>query len=161
MPRHGRTPCVGSRARPTARSFSFRFLCWRSRRCDTVDCRRSGLGGRFFFSGAICNIAWSGPDRRARGGGGPGIEKPPDRIVTDGAYRYVRNPMYLGHLIFMAGTGGHVVIVARACAADLSRRLVLPSRARRRTATGNTLRRILSRVYIAREALGSRRALIE
>jgi protein-S-isoprenylcysteine O-methyltransferase Ste14 len=44
-----------------------------------------------------------GRDRRARGGGGPGIETPPDRIVTDGAYRYLRNPMYLGHLIFMAG----------------------------------------------------------
>jgi protein-S-isoprenylcysteine O-methyltransferase Ste14 len=44
-----------------------------------------------------------GRDRRKRGGGGPGIEKPPDRIVTDGAYRYLRNPMYLGHLIFMLG----------------------------------------------------------
>jgi protein-S-isoprenylcysteine O-methyltransferase Ste14 len=44
-----------------------------------------------------------GRDRRARGGGGPGVETPPDRIVTDGAYRYLRNPMYLGHLIFMAG----------------------------------------------------------
>lgn len=44
-----------------------------------------------------------GRDRRARGGGGPGIETPPDRIVTDGAYRYIRNPMYLGHLIFMLG----------------------------------------------------------
>lgn len=44
-----------------------------------------------------------GRDRRARGGGGPGIETPPDRIVTDGAYKYLRNPMYLGHLIFMAG----------------------------------------------------------
>ena len=44
-----------------------------------------------------------GRDRRARGGGGPGLETPPDRIVTDGAYRYLRNPMYLGHLIFMLG----------------------------------------------------------
>jgi protein-S-isoprenylcysteine O-methyltransferase Ste14 len=44
-----------------------------------------------------------GRDRRARGGGGPGLERPPDKIVTDGAYRYLRNPMYLGHLIFMAG----------------------------------------------------------
>ena len=44
-----------------------------------------------------------GRDRRARGGGGPGIEAPPDRILTDGAYRYLRNPMYLGHLIFMLG----------------------------------------------------------
>lgn len=44
-----------------------------------------------------------GRDRRARGGGGPGIETPPDQIVTDGVYRYLRNPMYLGHLIFMLG----------------------------------------------------------
>jgi protein-S-isoprenylcysteine O-methyltransferase Ste14 len=41
--------------------------------------------------------------RRARGGGGPGLERPPERIVTDGAYAYLRNPMYLGHLIFMLG----------------------------------------------------------
>jgi protein-S-isoprenylcysteine O-methyltransferase Ste14 len=41
--------------------------------------------------------------RTERGGGGPGIEIPPDRIVEAGPYRYVRNPMYLGHLIFMAG----------------------------------------------------------
>ncbi len=37
------------------------------------------------------------------GGGGPGMEVPPDRIVAEGPYRYVRNPMYLGHLIFMLG----------------------------------------------------------
>jgi protein-S-isoprenylcysteine O-methyltransferase Ste14 len=37
------------------------------------------------------------------GGGGPGLEVPPDRIVAEGPYRYTRNPMYLGHLIFMLG----------------------------------------------------------
>jgi protein-S-isoprenylcysteine O-methyltransferase Ste14 len=43
-------------------------------------------------------------DYRSRlGGGGPGVSIPPDRIVDVGPYRWVRNPMYLGHLIFMAG----------------------------------------------------------
>ena len=41
--------------------------------------------------------------RTRLGGGGPGVDVPPDRIVADGPYRYVRNPMYLGHLIFMVG----------------------------------------------------------
>jgi protein-S-isoprenylcysteine O-methyltransferase Ste14 len=41
--------------------------------------------------------------REAVGGGGPGIEIPPDRIVDHGFYAYTRNPMYLGHLIFMLG----------------------------------------------------------
>jgi len=44
-----------------------------------------------------------GNDRVARGGGGPGIVVPPDRLLTDGVYAYTRNPMYLGHLIFMLG----------------------------------------------------------
>ncbi len=41
--------------------------------------------------------------RAKLGGGGPGVSVPPDRIVERGIYRWVRNPMYLGHLVFLAG----------------------------------------------------------
>jgi protein-S-isoprenylcysteine O-methyltransferase Ste14 len=44
-----------------------------------------------------------GQYRTKLGGGGPGIAIPPERIVDEGPYRYTRNPMYLGHLIFMLG----------------------------------------------------------
>ena len=41
--------------------------------------------------------------RLSRGGGGPGLETPPDRLVATGFYAYTRNPMYLGHIIFLTG----------------------------------------------------------
>jgi protein-S-isoprenylcysteine O-methyltransferase Ste14 len=41
--------------------------------------------------------------RLPRAGGSWGMEVPPDQIITTGPYRYTRNPMYLGHLIFMIG----------------------------------------------------------
>ena len=41
--------------------------------------------------------------RIKHGGGGPGLETPPERLVSSGPYAYTRNPMYLGHLIFLTG----------------------------------------------------------
>jgi protein-S-isoprenylcysteine O-methyltransferase Ste14 len=41
--------------------------------------------------------------RLPRAGGTAGMDVRPERIITQGPYRFTRNPMYLGHLIFMLG----------------------------------------------------------
>lgn len=42
--------------------------------------------------------------RIALGGGGPGLSgAPPERLVQSGVYAWTRNPMYLGHIIYMLG----------------------------------------------------------
>jgi hypothetical protein len=37
------------------------------------------------------------------GGGGPGVDREPVNLVTTGPYALTRNPMYLGHIIFLVG----------------------------------------------------------
>jgi len=41
--------------------------------------------------------------RLPRAGGTSGMDAMPEGIIATGPYRYTRNPMYLGHLIFMVG----------------------------------------------------------
>ena len=46
---------------------------------------------------------WVGRYRLPLAGGSPGMDLPPERIISRGPYRFTRNPMYLGHLIFLVG----------------------------------------------------------
>ena len=68
-------------------------------------------GGRLaFVPWGLLLMAWGylqyrlvGGYRHPRAGGTSGMDVPPDRIIDYGPYRFTRNPMYLGHIIFMIG----------------------------------------------------------
>src|ERR1041384_6504512 len=54
--------------------------------------------------GGLLQYRLCGRYRLALGGGGPGLSgAPPERLVDTGIYAWTRNPMYLGHIIYMIG----------------------------------------------------------
>ncbi len=57
---------------------------------------------------ALCAAGYAlyrhaGSYRERHHAGPPGFARPPDRLLTTGPYALTRNPMYLGHLLFLAG----------------------------------------------------------
>ena len=67
-------------------------------------------GGISVSAWGVPLLAWGyaqylfvGNYRLPRAGGTAGMDAMPNRIIAAGPYRYTRNPMYLGHLIFMTG----------------------------------------------------------
>lgn len=64
----------------------------------------------------------AGSYRTRHGGGGPGMKHPPDQIVDTGVYGLTRNPMYLGHLIFLTG----LTLTTRSRAAGIATLALIP-----------------------------------
>jgi protein-S-isoprenylcysteine O-methyltransferase Ste14 len=61
------------------------------------------LWGTLLLAWGYLQYRLSGNYRYPRAGGSPGMTTPPNRLIDSGPYRYTRNPMYLGHIIFLVG----------------------------------------------------------
>jgi protein-S-isoprenylcysteine O-methyltransferase Ste14 len=92
--------------RPSLRSTSTRtFVLWPA----VVAVEQTVRGRRLHPSGMPLLVAGYGLYRLAgtyrlrRAGGPAGMSGLPDRLVEDGPYQVTRNPMYLGHLVFLTG----------------------------------------------------------
>ena len=104
MPSHVTHPLLRFLARTPVHTFVLLPLI-------VVACELILRGGTLAFDPwGVPLLAWGyaqyrlvGKFRTAHGGGGPGIDVPPTHVVTEGPFRVSRNPMYLGHLIFMLG----------------------------------------------------------
>lgn len=87
----------------------------------------------------------TGVYRSTEGGGGPGMGRPPERLVTTGIYGLSRNPMYLGHLVFLTGllgaTRSPLALAALAQAAGRFHRRILRDEARLTELFGDEYRR--------------------
>ncbi len=74
------------------------FEAARRRRVGVADARFLPL-----LAWGYVQYRLTGDYRRQQRAGGPGFDNPPDRLLQTGPYAYTRNPMYLGHLIFLLG----------------------------------------------------------
>jgi len=84
------------------------FIVWPALLFAAEALRQQGVplihwGATPLLAWGYLQYKWVGTYRTRLGGGGPGIAVPPDSIVERGPYKWLRNPMYMGHLIFFAG----------------------------------------------------------